>query len=30
MEALSRARADIALPSLQDPMPGLEWAWAKD
>jgi len=30
METLSRARADIALPSLQDPMPGLEWAWAKD
>ena len=26
-EALSRAGADIVLPSLQEPMPGLEWAW---
>ncbi|HJR96733.1 MAG TPA: HAD family hydrolase [Actinomycetota bacterium] len=29
MEALSRARADIVLPSLRDPMPGLEWASRK-
>jgi hypothetical protein len=27
VEALSRAGADVVLPSLQQPMPGLEWAW---
>jgi len=29
-ETLSLAGADIVLPSLQEPMPGLEWAWTKD
>jgi phosphoglycolate phosphatase-like HAD superfamily hydrolase len=29
-EALGLAGADIILPSLQEPIPGLEWAWTKD
>jgi phosphoglycolate phosphatase len=28
-EALSLAGADIVVPSLQEPLPGLEWAWTK-
>ena len=28
-EALTQAGADIVLRSLEEPMPGLEWAWTK-